>query len=193
MANKKNLSIEPLPNEEWRDIVGYEGLYQVSNLGRVKSASRKVTRGCYTWVTKDTILKPLNQGFYNFVNLYKIENGKKKQKKYYIHRMVAKAFIPNPENLPQIDHINGNSRNNNVENLRWCTQSQNINHINTKDRSKKLKKIAVYDLLDNFLGIYGSLTDASKIFSVPVSSISCLLNKKSGMNGKKIGLKFKAI
>ena len=107
--------------------------------------------------------------------------------------MVAKAFIPNPENLPQIDHINGNSRNNNVENLRWCTQSQNINNINTKYRSKKLKKVAVYDLLDNFLGIYGSLTDASKIFSVPVSSISCLLNKKSGMNGKKIGLKFKAI
>ena len=49
-------------DEEWRDIIGYEGLYQVSNLGRVKSLSRYVTRGCYSWVTKDIILKPTNQG-----------------------------------------------------------------------------------------------------------------------------------
>ncbi len=103
--------------EIWKDIQGYEGLYQVSNLGRVKS----LVRGYY-W-QKERILKPCKHiKGYMLVSLSKNE----KEKTFRLHRLVAIAFIPNPENLPQIDHINADKTNNSVNNLRWVTAKENI-------------------------------------------------------------------
>lgn len=98
--------------EIWKDIVGYEGLYQVSNMGRVRSLKRNI------------ILKPtsdMNGKGYYFVNL-KRGNPKK------IHRLVAKAFIPNPDNKPEVNHIDGNTKNNKIDNLEWCTHQENCVH-----------------------------------------------------------------
>ena len=116
-------------NEEWRDVSGYEGLYQVSNLGRVRSLDRWRKNGSGEYKQKGRIL---NQG--DTTTGYKqiVLNKDKKRKTLKVHRLVAIAFIPNPENKPNVNHIDGNPHNNNVENLEWCTQAENVQHaINT--------------------------------------------------------------
>lgn len=115
-----------MDKEIWKDIKGYEGLYQVSNLGRVKSLERKMRcRKCKKIIKTATIT---NKGYYR---LSLCKNGKTKF--YHIHRLVAQAFIPNPDNKPTVDHIDRNKLNNNVSNLRWATYNeQNKNRILTK-------------------------------------------------------------
>lgn len=109
--------------EIWKDIEGYNGRYQVSNLGRVKSI---ITKGRYEYnPPKVSILSgTIARGGYKRVLLTK--NGKKTAES--VHRLVAKAFIPNPENKPQINHIDGNKLNNCVDNLEWVTHQENQAH-----------------------------------------------------------------
>ena len=126
MADKKNLSIEPLPDEEWRDVVGYEGLYQVSNLGRVKSLSRRIVYKDgreYNYPSKVMKNQKVSTG-YRSVTLYRV-NGKKQ---YYVHRLVAETFIPNPNNLIDVNHKDGCKTNNILSNLEWCSRSDNQKH-----------------------------------------------------------------
>ena len=107
-------------NEEiWKDVRGYEGEYQVSNMGRVMSLN-------YRHTGKEKILKPRNNGRgYLFVNLH--ANGK--HKRYFVHRLVLSTFNPCPDSESlQVNHIDEDKTNNNVDNLEWCTRSYNINH-----------------------------------------------------------------
>lgn len=111
--------------EIWKDIEGYEGLYQVSNLGRIKSLSRKIKRNDMNAITKEKIMKQAKDDRgYLMANLYK--NGRNHSIK--VHRLVAKLFIPNPLNLPQVNHIDEVKTNNSVSNLEWCTNKYNINY-----------------------------------------------------------------
>ena len=105
--------------EVWKDVKGFEGLYQVSNTGFVKS----LKRGKNHYWDDFYILKPtiLNSG-YDSVTLY---NGPKHREKWLVHRLVAKHFIPNPNGWPQINHIDENKQNNSVDNLEWCTAKYN--------------------------------------------------------------------
>ena len=116
--------------EEWRGIKGFEGKYMVSNLGRVKSLN-------YNRTGKEGILEGVDYGYgYLYVNLYKYGKGKQ----CMIHRLVAMAFIPNPDNLPEVNHKNEDKTDNRVENLEWCSRLYNINYgTRNKKISEKLK------------------------------------------------------
>ena len=108
-----------------KPINGYENLYAVDEHGNVYSLVTTASR-------RKGVLKPHPKNGYLAVNLYK--DGKVKH--FYIHRLVAEAFIPNPENLPCVNHINANKQDNAVGNLEWCTQSENILHCSKLGRHK---------------------------------------------------------
>ena len=143
--------------EIWKDIQGYEGIYQVSSHGRVRS--------------KHKIMKPQNDNGYMRILLRK--NGK--VKRYSVHRLVAIAFIDNPYNLPVVNHKDENKGNNYVENLEWCTHKYNTNYGNcinkrvdtiTRNKSKCKKAICV-----NTGEIFESLKEAGYKYNVNPSSI----------------------
>ena len=115
--------------EVWKDIKGFEGHYQVSDLGRVKSLTREVKMGSMVCTRKGRILKEgTHKKGYKFVILQR-ENLKVCKK---IHRLVAENFIPNPNNLPCVNHIDKNKNNNLVTNLEWCTNQYNIEYSQAK-------------------------------------------------------------
>ena len=108
--------------EEWRPIEGYEGLYEVSNTGQVRSLDRYVKNNYSYRLQKGKVLSPeKNKDGYLLVSL--CCNGK--QNLRTVHRLVAQAFIPNPNNLPQVNHKDENKSNNRVDNLEWCDQAYN--------------------------------------------------------------------
>lgn len=120
-----------LPKQIWKDISGYEGKYQVSNTGKVRSLNYNGTKG------KVVRLKPGNiTGGYKIVGLYK----NSKYKTYLVHRLVAEAFIPNPNNYPIINHKDENPSNNAVWNLEWCTHKYNSNYGNCRKKMSEVNK-----------------------------------------------------
>lgn len=120
-----------MTKEVWRDISGYVGLYQVSNLGRVRSLDRVDMRGCH--VKERVLAGGLDKGGYRLVVLCR--DGK--QKTYKVHRLVAEAFLSNPDNLPEVNHKDEDKTNNTVSNLEWCSRSYNINYGTRNKRARK--------------------------------------------------------
>lgn len=122
-------------NEIWKDVVGYEGYYKVSNKGNVYSVERKDSMG-RKWGGRT--LKPIYDNYgYLVVSLHK--NGKQKVKK--IHRLITEAFIPNPNNYPDVNHRDEEKDNNELSNLEWCDKGYNNNHGTRNERAiKKLSK-----------------------------------------------------
>lgn len=137
--------------EEWKDVVGYEGLYQVSNLGKVRSHYKDKWRIISDCTTKYG---------YKVVLLYK----DKKRTQSRVHRLVAEAFISNPQNYPYINHKDENPANNCVENLEWCTAKYNSNYgTATKRRTEKLMiPILMFDIDGNILKAFNSIVDAER-------------------------------
>lgn len=119
-----------LPKQIWKDIPGYEGLYQVSNTGKVRSLNYKGTGKKKIWKYAITV------NTYKKIALYK--NGEIKY--YYIHRLVAQAFMPNPNNYPVVNHKDENKSNNVVWNLEWCTQQYNCNYGTCQRRKSETRK-----------------------------------------------------
>ena len=166
--------------EIWKDIPNFYGIYQVSNLGNVKSLNRKVnhlTSGSLT--LKGKIIKPyITRGGYLIVNLYK----ESKPNKFSIHRLVGIAFLKNKFNKDDINHINGIKTDNRVENLEWCTRSENLYHaynLDLKDRGEKHynSKLTEYQVIEirNTIGI--SQEKIASIYNVDRKCISKIINR----------------
>lgn len=170
--------------EIWKDIEGFEGYYQVSNLGRVRSVDRVVTqfngwanakrptKGRIRTITKQT------QG-YSQVGLCK--NGV--QKSYRLNRLVAKAFVPNPDNKLYVNHIDGNKDNNRADNLEWVTNSENIMHAYKNGLLKHWQKpVLQIDDNGNVVAEYESIKQAADTLGCSKGNIcsSC-----KGVKGRK--------
>lgn len=155
----KNLSLEDLPGEEWRDVVGYEGLYQVSNLGRVKSLWKFDSKGR----KKGVVILRQSIGKTNKYCLVNLHGKNGKGLVQTVHRIVAKAFLPNPLNKPCIDHINTIRTDNRICNIRWVTYSENCrNEITNKRMSDSGKRNADVDFL-TFISRTKSTTKEAKL------------------------------
>ena len=120
--------------EEWRPVVGYEGLYEVSNTGKVRSLDRYVKNGCSYRLHKGKVISLL-KGEYGYIQVNLYYNGKNYKK--YVHRLVAEAFLPNPDNLPQVNHKDEVKSNNCVDNLEWCSAKYNVNYGTRKDKVRE--------------------------------------------------------
>lgn len=161
--------------EVWKDVKGYEGLYKVSNTGKVKSFQRNRE-------------KFLSDKYYENGYLRASLSKNKEKKKVLIHRLVAETFIPNPENKPEVNHIDGNKKNNNASNLEWCTRCENVKHawetgLNENQREKlrnmnplkarkyefaekRKKPIIQMDLDNNFIIEFNSAQEATKYYGI---------------------------
>lgn len=182
--------------EIWKDVKGYEGLYQISNLGNLISIKHNYIKPIITYKNQRYLRN----------NLWK--NGKCKT--FSIHRLVAEAFLPNPNNLPVVNHKDGNKLNNNVKNLEWCTQSHNVKEsyrlglqkISTPpmkenytpwNKGKKMsrdyisknystKKVNQYTLNNDFIKCWESITKAEKELKITHISMCCRGKRKSAGN-----------
>lgn len=184
--------------EEWKDIKGYEGLYQVSSLGQIRSLDILINiedskkDRAYKSRKKGKILKPfLSNNGYLRVCLCK----DRKQTTKAVHRLVAETFLSNPRELPQVNHVDGNKSNNCVANLEWCTAQENIKHSwdnglskvtkEMREHCKKYnKKVNQYDKRGDFLKEWESATEAGRNLNIFQQSIvACLKGRTKTAGG----------
>ena len=158
----------------WKPIKDFEGLYEISNFGKVRNSKGEI---------KKHGIKRTTGTCYKTVRLWK--DGKYHNK--YIHRLIAEAFIPNPQNLPFINHKDEDGTNNSIENLEWCTPKYNTNYGTARERqakkirgreSEKRKAVLQYSIDGKFVAYYPSITHASKELGCSTSEIAQACNGK---------------
>ena len=176
-----------MEKEIWRPIKGYEGLYEASNLGNVRSVDRVIvySNGRKHFL-KGKILKPVkNQEGYLFLWLFKDS----KRKTFKVHRIIMNTFVPNPSNLPQINHKDEDKTNNCVDNLEWCDAKYNINYGTRTEKVaiKKSKSVLQIDAnTEKIIAEYSSATEAGMNFCFGQRNISnCCLGKRKTAYGFK--------
>ncbi len=179
-----NQEDKPLSQEEWKDVSGYEGLYQISNKGRVKSLSRAVKYpDGSVHIFKEKMLKPgLSRGYY-LVPLMK----NKIPSTVSIHRLIAKVFVSNPENKPQVNHKNGVKTDNRIENLEWVTNKENVQHavdtglkISVKGQDVGLSKLTDRIVLSIFnMKEECRLSEIAHLLNIPPQTVSDIIKGKT--------------
>lgn len=130
--------VESLPNEIWKDIRGFEGYYQISTFGRVKSLSRAGLINNGTNTRKEVLITPHDKGDGYMIVMLGAKPINAKTKMFLVHRLVAEAFIPNPEQHPCVNHKDEIKSNNHVDNLEWCTYRYNVNYSLHKRKRKRI-------------------------------------------------------
>ena len=162
--------------EEWRDVIGYEGLYQVSNKGNVKSLN-------YGRTGKEKIMKPRKgSNGYLYIKLFK--DGKSKT--CSVHRLVAEAFLENTNNLPEVNHISEDKEDNRVSNLEWCSHIDNCNHGTRNRRVAEKISIPIYGInkVSGLIVEFSSAHEAERITGIRNSHIcECCQGKRKSAGG----------
>lgn len=149
--------------EIWKDIEGFENLYQISNLGRVLSKGRNINNAAGIHFRPDYIMKPIKDKHgYMTVKL----KSKDKTRLAKVHRLVAAAFIPNPENKPQVNHIDGNKTNNVLSNLEWVTPSENLVHAYENELNKKPRIVIQMDKDGKFIRRWTSMAEIHRVLGI---------------------------
>lgn len=149
------------PNEVWKDIQSYEGFYQVSSLGRIRSLNRTVRNRLGFTIAKGKVLSGVSKNGYLRVQLFK----EGRWKSYPIHRLVANAFLSNSNSMPEVNHKNEDKGDNRVDNLEWCDRKQNCNYgTRTKRQSEKLSKKVLQLTIDGKL--VSSFKSTAEVFRV---------------------------
>ena len=162
-----------LEYEEWKDINGYEGLYQVSSFGRIKALAKYINHptGSKSFIKEKILTGKTNKEGYCVVTLTK----DKKAKSYLVHRLVAKAFIDNPNNYPVINHIWENQKsNNNKNNLEWCSVRYNNCYGSRLERiaQKQRKKVYQYNFNGELIKIWDGLRIIARELNVSESNVT---------------------
>ena len=181
--------------EIFKEIEGYEGLYAVSNYGHIKSLPRKIFNHKGFWNREERIIKP-EKDSKGYLRVSFCVNGKSHT--FKVHRLVAQAFIPNPECKPQVNHIDGNKQNNNVENLEWCTNQENqihavktgLYHKNyTPSNSRKI--LQINKDTDEVIAKYPSINAALRHFNLSVTKRANIVECCRGKQKTGYGYKWK--
>lgn len=165
--------------EIWKPVVGYEGWYEVSSLGRVRSVSHTLDcAGRFKVFHKGKILKQQANIRWGYLTVYLSKNGIRKRVR--VNRLVAMAFLPNPQGLPMVNHKDENRQNNRVDNLEWCDHIYNCNYGNAKQKRlesarknknylRRPKRISQYSLSGEYIATYETSNEAAKAIGHPNS------------------------
>lgn len=157
--------------EHWSPIMDYEGIYEISSFGNIRSLTRISKQGN---TIKGQSIYIGKGGRYQRVGLRGVEH----RKYFNVHRLVAQSFIPNPENKPQVNHRNGIKHDNRVENLEWCTSKENVRHSWNSELSKVSFKKNTKVVFDRSYGVfYDSIGDLSRVYGINKSTLSSRINR----------------
>lgn len=177
--------------EIWKPIKGYEGIYEISNYGRVKRLARSYT--CRQWQggtshyrLKEMYIKArISNVGYERVGLYKRVNGKLSASYKSVHRLVAEHFIDNPNHYPCVNHLDCNRLNNKVDNLEWCTASHNnrYSYVMGTRIPPHMKQIAQLDLKGNVIAKWDSIAEASRRCGIVKANIGKVLHGERSQAG----------
>ena len=170
--------------EDWRDIPGYEGLYQVSSFGNVRSLDRVVrSRWGSDMIRRGVLLKQGNRPLTGYPFVVLCRDGVNTY--YSVHRLVAASFVENPNQFPEVNHKDENTLNNYSENLEWCTSKYNKNYGQRNEKASKKLGIAIVqmDLNGNIIRTHNSATSCRKLGFTQSSIRKCCIGKTKNYRG----------